>query len=74
MSTIAEEVQNIWNHNLTFFPPTPRKVIVQRAGGLVKARYEGRKSFVFGVNEKHATKRLKTWDGAGRIPNNNFEN
>jgi len=40
----------------------------------VKARYEGRKSFVFGANEKHATKRLKTWDGAGCISNNSFEN
>jgi hypothetical protein len=41
----------------------PRKVIFTKAGGMVRARYEGRKTFVFGFDERHASNRLKTWDG-----------
>ena len=39
-----------------------RKVLVTKAGGFTKARYEGRASFVFGVDERDARSRLKTWD------------
>jgi hypothetical protein len=42
----------------------PRKVIMHRAGGFILARYEGRQTFVFGVDEKEAMKRLKAWEGS----------
>lgn len=36
---------------------------LQRAGGHYKARYEGRKTYVFGATPEQATKRLLCWDG-----------
>jgi hypothetical protein len=41
----------------------PRKIVISRAGGFTKARYSGRRAFVFGCDESHAVSRLKTWDG-----------
>jgi hypothetical protein len=47
-----------------FAPITrPRRVLISRAGDMVKARYEGRRTFVLGYDARHATSRLKTWDG-----------
>jgi hypothetical protein len=40
-----------------------RKIIITKAGEFVRARYEGRKTFVFGFDVKTAVSRLKTWDG-----------
>jgi cytidylate kinase len=48
----------------------PRKVITSRAGGFVTARYEGRRAFVFGFDERHALSRLKTWDNGGSYEQN----
>jgi len=65
MTTITTEVQRLWEHNKQFFgipASLPRKVIVSKAGGMVKARYEGRRAFVFGYDERHAISRLKIWD------------
>jgi hypothetical protein len=39
-----------------------RKVVITKAGGFVRARYEGRRTYVFGSDVRHATSRLKTWD------------
>jgi hypothetical protein len=41
----------------------PRKVLFQRAGGLVLARYEGERTYVFGRTNREAASRLKTWAG-----------
>ena len=44
-------------------PNNPRKIVISKAGGFVRARYAGRKTFVFGFDAKHAMSRLKCWDG-----------
>lgn len=41
------------------------RVQVQKAGGLVKARYKGRRTFVFASDEGQALERLKMWDNNG---------
>ncbi len=46
-----------------FAPITrPKKVVISKAGDFVRARYEGRRTYVFGYDVRHATSRLKTWD------------
>ena len=40
-----------------------RKIVITKAGEYVRARYEGRKTFVIGFDERIAVSRLKTWDG-----------
>ncbi len=46
-----------------FAPITrPKKVVISKAGDFVRARYEGRVTYVFGYDVRHATGRLKTWD------------
>jgi hypothetical protein len=41
------------------------KIQVQKAGGFVKARYKGRRTFVLAFDERQALERLKTWDNGG---------
>jgi hypothetical protein len=40
----------------------PLKIVFRKAGGMIKARYGGRKTFVFGYDERHAVSRLKYWN------------
>jgi hypothetical protein len=56
-------VNKIWEHNKNLFAVLPRKITLSKAGGFIKARYEGRKAYVFGFDEKQARQRLKMWDG-----------
>jgi hypothetical protein len=41
----------------------PRKVQVQRAGGIYKARYHGEQTFVLGDSPADVISRLRTWAG-----------
>ena len=61
MTTIAQEVEKLWEHNRTMFPTPPRRVQVQKAGAFRKVRYEGSPDFVFSVGETLAqhTRMLK---------------
>jgi len=47
MSTIAEAVKRMEEHNRQFFQLSPGKVVVQRAGSHRKVRYEGSPIAVF---------------------------
>ncbi len=40
----------------------PLKVVISKAGGFVKARWGGRRSFVLGETPEQAIKRLKNWN------------
>jgi hypothetical protein len=61
--TIASQLQPLCEHNKTLIPP--RKVQVQRAGGLYRARFEGDSESCFGITPNEATKRLKFWGDRG---------
>jgi hypothetical protein len=50
----------------------PRKVITNKAGGFVTARYEGRRAFVFASDIEAARKRLKCWDNGGNYETNDL--
>ena len=66
MSTIAEEVQQLWEHNKALFPTPPRKIQVQRAGSHCKVRFEGEANFVFCRSETSPSdirRRLLFFDG-----------
>ena len=39
-----------------------RKVVITKAGGFVRARYEGRRSFVFAATRQQAIRNLKYWE------------
>jgi hypothetical protein len=55
--------QIIGDWNLRSFPPPiqTRKVIIQRAGGFYRARYEGCENSCFGDTPKDAASKLKFW-------------
>lgn len=60
MTTIAEELEKLWEHNRALLPtPPPRKVVVTRAGPHYKARYAGEDACCFGETPQEATQRLK---------------
>lgn len=59
MTTIAEGVNKLWEHNKSFFTVPPRKVLVQRVGSLYKARFDGEAACCFGATPGEATSRLK---------------
>ena len=63
MSTIAQELQQLWEQNRELFPVPPRRVQIQKAGDFYRARYEGESSNYFGRTEKQAIKSLKFAEG-----------
>jgi hypothetical protein len=65
MSTIAQQLQPLWEHNLELIPS--RKVRVQKVGSHYKAFFEGDGCNVtFGTTPSEATKRLKFWEKFGK--------
>jgi hypothetical protein len=63
------QLETIKCHNRRFFSVVPdsivetsRKIQIQKAGGMVKARFEGSRNSVFGANPGHARKRLQYWE------------
>ncbi|SPF44743.1 hypothetical protein SBA1_550108 [Candidatus Sulfotelmatobacter kueseliae] len=54
-------VEKMRRHNRVIFSEG-RRIIIQKAGGMIKARYEGSSNFVFGDNPMHAAKRLHFWE------------
>jgi hypothetical protein len=60
---VSQQVIGDWN--LRNFPPPiqTRKVIIQRAGGLYRARYAGMSNNCFGINPKDAASKLKFFEG-----------
>jgi hypothetical protein len=62
MSTIAEELQPLWDYNKALFG-IERKIQYQRAGSHFIARYQGERTYVFGSTKGEAASRLRTWAG-----------
>jgi hypothetical protein len=69
MSTILEEVNQLWEHNKKLFGVQPRKVRVQRAGSHYKARFDGEASCAFGATPHEAAARLKAlpWHASNKL-------
>jgi hypothetical protein len=66
MSTVAQELEALWEHNRAIFPAPSRKIQIQRAGSRFKSRYAGTPNFCFGLTPEEATKKLKTTNGSVR--------
>jgi len=62
MTTINEELQQLWEHNKAFFSVVPRRVQVQKTGGWYRARYEGEANSCFGTTATEAKSKLKLWE------------
>jgi hypothetical protein len=61
VSTVAQGLQKLWEHNLQLIPS--RKVRVQQVGSHYKAFFDGDgRSVTFGETPTEATKRLKFWE------------
>jgi hypothetical protein len=61
-TTIAGELQKLWEHNMRLFPTAERKIQMRRAGAFYKANYEGRAVCVFATDLREARSRLKLFD------------
>lgn len=66
MTTVAQELQQLWQHNKAFFGEVERKIQIQRAGGLYRARYEGESTSCLGFTQQEAKKKLEFWRDHGK--------
>jgi len=65
-STIAAELQTLWEHNLAYFGGVDGEVQFERAGSYFRARYRGQPTACFGETKAEATKRLEFWRKHGQ--------
>jgi|HubBroStandDraft_5_1064220.scaffolds.fasta_scaffold216371_2 hypothetical protein len=61
--TIGSLIAEMGKHNREMFAIPPPKIIVTKAGGYYRARFDGGKMFCFGENPAQARKRLEFWEG-----------